>query len=106
VGAGGGAFSNLFGPRLNLRGDKFTAFAQVLAGGLLSTSGIGSPGPQNDFTLSTGGGLDFRVFRLISIRPAQAEYFLTTIPDGLNNRQNNLRFSTGIVFRFGRQAKP
>jgi hypothetical protein len=30
-----------------------------------------------------------------------AEYFLTTIPDGLNNRQNNFRFSAGVVFRFG-----
>jgi hypothetical protein len=34
-------------------------------------------------------------------RMVQAEYFLTKIPDGLN-RQNNLRFSVGIVHRFGR----
>jgi len=36
-GGRGGAFSYLFGPRLNLRGDKFTTFAQLLAGGFLST---------------------------------------------------------------------
>jgi hypothetical protein len=35
------------------------------------------------------------------LRPVQAEYLLTKIPDGLNNQQNNFRFSTGIVFRFG-----
>ena len=35
-----------------------------------------------------------------TIRPVQAEYFMTKIPDGLSNRQNNFRFSTGIVFRF------
>ena len=34
-------------------------------------------------------------------RSVQAEYFLTKIPDGLNNRQNNFRFGAGIVFRFG-----
>ena len=32
----------------------------------------------------------------------QAEYFLTRIPNGLNNRQNNFRYSAGIVLRFGR----
>jgi hypothetical protein len=42
-----------------------------------------------------------RVSRHFSIRPAQAEYFLTKIPDGLGNRQNNFRFGAGIVFRFG-----
>jgi hypothetical protein len=31
----------------------------------------------------------------------QAEYFMTKIPDGLNNRQNNFRLGAGIVIRFG-----
>jgi hypothetical protein len=30
----------------------------------------------------------------------QAEYFMTKIPDGLNNRQDNLRVGAGIVFQF------
>ena len=33
--------------------------------------------------------------------PCRAEYFLTKFPDGLNNRQNNFRYSAGIVVRFG-----
>jgi len=41
-----------------------------------------------------------RVSRHISVRPVEAEYVLTKIPDGLNNRQNNFRFGAGIVFRF------
>ncbi len=53
--------------------------------------------------MTVGGGLDIKVSRIISIRPFQAEYFLTKFSDGLNNRQNNFRFGSGIVFRF---AKP
>lgn len=52
--------------------------------------------------MAVGGGLDLRVSRHFSVRPVQAEYFLTKIPDGLNNRQNNFRLSAGIVYRFGR----
>lgn len=44
-GARGGAFSYLFGPRLNLRRGNITPFAHVLVGGFLSTSGIGTGGP-------------------------------------------------------------
>jgi outer membrane immunogenic protein len=100
----GGAFSYLFGPRVNLRRERVTPFAQVLLGGIATTSGIGQYGPQNHFALAAGGGLDWKLSPLIAIRPVQAEYFLTTIPDGLNNRQNSFRFSTGIVFRFGRSG--
>jgi peptidoglycan-associated lipoprotein len=52
--------------------------------------------------MAAGGGMDFKLSKLISIRPIQAEYYLTKFPDGLNNRQNNFRLSSGVVFRFGR----
>jgi hypothetical protein len=102
-GGRGGAFSYLFGPRLNLRRDRVTPFAQVLAGGFLSSSGIGQPGPQNHFALAAGGGVDLKLTEHVSFRPVQAEYFLTTIPDGLNNRQNSFRYSTGVSLLFGRK---
>jgi hypothetical protein len=47
--------------------------------------------------------VDIQVTKLIAIRPVQAEYFLTTIPDGLNSRQNSFRFSAGVVFRLGKK---
>ncbi|MGH9775455.1 MAG: outer membrane beta-barrel protein [Candidatus Acidiferrales bacterium] len=99
--ATGGAFSYLFGPRINFRHGNVTPFAHVLLGGIATTSGIGQFGPQNQFAMAAGGGLDIKVSRHFAIRPVQAEYFLSKIPDGLNNRQNNFRFSAGIVFRFG-----
>ena len=99
-----GAFSYLVGPRINLQHGKVTPFTQVFFGGIGATSGIGHPGTANAFAMTAGGGLDFKVSRLISIRPVQAEYFLTKFADGLNNRQNSFRFGAGIVFRFGRRV--
>jgi hypothetical protein len=92
----------LFGPRANLRRGRVTPFAQVLFGGILASNRIGNLGSENNFAMAAGGGIDLRVSRHFSIRPLQAEYFLTKIPDGLNDRQNNFRLSAGIVFRFSR----
>jgi outer membrane immunogenic protein len=98
----GGVFTYLVGPRVNLRREKFTPFAQVLFGGIWTTAGIGDSASENNFAMTAGGGIDFKVSSYVSIRPVQAEYFLTKIPDGLNNRQNNLRIGAGIVVRLGK----
>jgi hypothetical protein len=97
----GAAFSYLLGPRINFRRGNLTPFAQVLFGGIKTTDGIGGFSPENRFAMAFGGGIDIKVSRHLDIRPAQAEYFLSKLPDGLNNRQNNFRFSCGIVVRFG-----
>ena len=34
------------------------------------------------------------------IRLGEIDYLLTTIDNGSNNHQNNLRFGSGVVFRF------
>jgi len=99
--AAGAAIPYLFGPRVNFRHGKVTPFAHVLLGGVATSSGIVTTGWQSHFAMAAGGGIDVRVSKHFSIRPAQAEYFLTKIPDGLNNRQNNFRFGAGIVLRFG-----
>jgi hypothetical protein len=99
--AAGAALPYLFGPRVSLRRRRITPFAQVLVGGVLTSSGIETTGWQSHFAMTAGGGIDVRVSKHFSVRPVQAEYFMTKIPDGLNNRQNNFRFSAGIVFRFG-----
>lgn len=95
------AFTYLFGPRVNFRRGGLTPFAQVLFGGILASGGIQMTGPVDHYAMTAGGGLDYKLSRFLAIRLAQAEYFMTTFPDGLSNRQNNFRFSTGIVFRFG-----
>ena len=107
--AGNGAFAGamfayLLGPRVNFRHGKFTPFVQTLFGGVRTTDGIAqSTGTENNFAMTAGGGIDFKVSRQVSVRPIQAEYFMTKIPDGLNNRQNNLRIGAGVVLRLGRK---
>jgi opacity protein-like surface antigen len=97
----GAAFTYLLGPRVNFRRGKVTLFAQTLFGGIWTTDGIAqSTGPENNFAMTAGGGIDFKLSRHVSVRPVQAEYFMTKIPDGLKNRQNNFRFGAGVVFRF------
>jgi len=78
-----------------------------------------TPGPiytkfastQNAFALATGLGVDIRLSRLISFRPIELDYLpthfspfnISGIPGTFNNTnwQQNLRYSTGINFRFG-----
>lgn len=92
----------MFGQRVNFRNKRVTPFTQVLFGGLLATGGIGRVGAQNAFAMTAGGGLDIKVSRFLAIRPAQAKYFMTRFPDGLNDRKNNFRSGTGIVLRIAR----
>ena len=98
----GAGFTYLFGPRVNFRRGKIAPFAQALFGGVRTTDGIAqSTGTENNFAMTAGGGIDCKVSKHVSVRPIQAEYFMTKIPDGLNNRQNDFRFGAGVVFRFG-----
>ena len=94
--------SYLFGPRVNFRRGRVTPFAQVLLGAIWASDAI-VLGSKTAFATTAGGGIDLTVSRHFAVRPVQAEYFLTKFPDGDNNRQNNFRYSAGIVFRFGGQ---
>ena len=53
--------------------------------------------------MTAGGGIDFKVSKQVSVRPVQAEYFMTRLPNGLSNRENNLRIGGGIVLLLGRR---
>jgi opacity protein-like surface antigen len=87
-------YNMLFGPRLSVSVGKLRPFAEVLVGvGHVGTHGFGS---DTSFATGIGGGLDYRLLRPIALRfegdYVQTRFFGTT--------QNNVRLSTGIVFRF------
>jgi outer membrane protein OmpA-like peptidoglycan-associated protein len=118
VGSAGSAFTYLFGPRLSLRNhSRLTPFAQVLFGAahagevtLSNCTGLScTPLPaQTAFALTAGGGFDIRLARHISLRAIQAEYLMTRFSDpttGAGNTQNDLRLSTGLLFRLGGHAR-
>ena len=59
---------------MNFRRGKVTLFAQTLFGGVWTTDGIAqSTGPENNFAMTAGGGIDFKVSEHVSVRPIQAE---------------------------------
>lgn len=104
-------FTYLFGPRFNWRRSRFTLYAQTLVGGARFSNAYdpASPTPvlgtsENTFAAAIGGGVDYRLTDHIAIKPIQLEYLMTQLPStfvNVNQVQNNLRYSAGIVLRLG-----
>ncbi len=95
-------YSYTFGPTVALRNKtRFTPFTRLLLGGARQTFSLSSPsvtGSDNRFTVVGGGGLDITLNQLIAVRPVQLDYQGIKI-DG--SWMNNMRYSAGVVFRFG-----
>jgi outer membrane protein OmpA-like peptidoglycan-associated protein len=109
-------YTYLFGPRFILvRTHRWTVFADALGGGARVSATLNGP-PNTIFfnrsfhdnaaAAAGGGGVDFTFRKHVAFRIAEAEYLFTTFGDNNHNRQNNLRLSTGIVFRFGFPSAP
>ncbi|HUX68665.1 MAG TPA: OmpA family protein [Terriglobales bacterium] len=113
--ARGKVFSYMVGPRVSFRHHRFTPFVQALFGEmdartltLQNCNGGGcTPLPsQSAFAVNLGGGLDYTLTHHLAWRVIQAEYALTRFRDpttfaGQRSTQNDIRLSTGLVFRFG-----
>ncbi|MFZ0201771.1 MAG: outer membrane beta-barrel protein [Candidatus Sulfotelmatobacter sp.] len=119
-------YALLVGPVLTFRGkSKITPFIHVMFGfdraslnastiTGLSTPVTSSATTYTDAALALGGGIDYRLFRLFSVRLFQADdlrtyhnlnkfyenVFSGALFYGIAQRQNNIRVSTGIVVRF------
>jgi opacity protein-like surface antigen len=112
----GTVFSYLGGPRLSFRDHgRLTPFVQALFGGMHASdiavckNGCVLLPSENTFAMTAGGGLDFRVSHHLAIRIVQAEYLMTrfeNLSTGSKATQNDMRLSTGIVFRFGGRGAP
>jgi outer membrane protein OmpA-like peptidoglycan-associated protein len=116
----GSVYTYLFGPRISFRNNqRFTPFVQALFGGIHASDvtlasgcmGVGcTPLPaENSFSWTGGGGLDINLRRHLAIRLIQAEYLMTKFQNystGTASSQNDMRLSSGIVFRFGGYAAP
>jgi hypothetical protein len=104
TGTSGTISTYLFGPRVSFRNSsRVTPYGQVLFGVAHAGANVLGVGTSNNaFAMSVGGGFDVGISRHFAIRPAQVDYLLTRFDETTNNAQsqNNLRVSTGVVFRF------
>lgn len=129
IGSRGKGLTFLFGPRYTYRTvPRLTPFAHALFGGIranqlvppatinLPGGGIGLvPGPGcttllcyqtvTSFAMALGGGLDVKATDRIWVRAFQVEYFRANLTNanGTSAAQNDVRISTGVVFRFGKR---
>src|SRR5580704_4780384 len=114
----GNAFSFAFGPRISYRRyERFTPFIEALFGGAHASSVkisgcTGTPnctflGSDTGFATFLGTGFDIKISRHIALRLIDADFLLTHFKDPFSSNgqgrgwQDNVRLSTGIVFRFG-----
>ncbi len=87
----------MFGPRLSVGVGKFTPFAEAMFGVAHIHNGGDLPSSSNtSFASAIGGGLDYRLIRLVAVR-VEGDYLRTSF---FSTTQNNFRLSTGVVFRF------
>jgi peptidoglycan-associated lipoprotein len=99
--------SYMAGPRMAWRRGIVSPFAQILLGGAhasgeLTPTSAGTSGSANSFAMAAGGGVDIRLTRHLALRAIDLDYYLTRFTNGVNDHQNNLRVSVGVVWRFGR----
>jgi outer membrane immunogenic protein len=102
-----GFVTYLFGPRYTFPSRaRLVPFAQFLLGGvhgfdaLFPSTGPSDPNPDA-FAFAAGGGLNANFSSRVAVRLVQADYMQTQLPNDANSRENHLRLSAGIVFRFG-----
>lgn len=89
------SFTAVFGPQLTYRAQKASPFVHALFGlNHVSIAGVG----DSAFAAALGGGLDVDVTKNVAFRLAQVDYLMTR---HLGTTQNNVRVSTGIVFKLG-----
>jgi hypothetical protein len=92
------AYSVLAGPRLATRYRRLTFFATGLVGPAYARAEeFGESASTVALAAAMGGGVDLHLNRHFAVR-THPEYFLTRF---LDERQDNFRFSTGLVFKFG-----
>jgi outer membrane protein OmpA-like peptidoglycan-associated protein len=121
--ANGSAFTYLFGPRLSYRRhERITPYAQALFGGVYASAVMvsgctGNPvctplGSQNAFAAAFGVGLDIKLTHHVAWRLFEGDFMLTRFRDPFSagglapGWQKDVRFSSGLVFRFGGNAPP
>ena len=81
---------------------RLVPYGHLLAGVSHASTNFRADNGALNLAYAGGGGIDYSVTRRISLRLLQGEYLITHVPNGINDRQNQLRLSIGIVFHLYR----
>jgi opacity protein-like surface antigen len=94
-------YTYTFGPVVQARvKDRLVPFGELLFG-RYHLSFVESPGfTEGGFAMLAGGGVDFKLSRHIALRAGPVDWVYTNYPSVADWPKNNIRVSTGLVFRF------
>ena len=91
----------LFGARYTRRNHtRFVPYAQALLGGAKEDVNFQFTINRNSFGLLGGGGVTTRLKDHLGLNLIEADYVYTQIPNAQNDRQNDIRVATGLIYRF------
>ena len=95
-------YSVTAGPHFSYRNkSKFVPFAYTMAGAAWERSSLdGESESQSGFAFETGGGLDLEVSKKVTIRLIDIGASITNIGGHTTAKP---KFTTGVVFKFGRK---
>lgn len=54
---------------------------------------------STNFAMAIGGSVEVPITHTILLRPIQIDYLQTNLPNGVDNRQRNIRIGAGLTFR-------
>jgi hypothetical protein len=91
----GHEYEALFGPRISVPVGKLTPFGEFFVG-LAHISSNGASPTNTSWATALGGGIDYRLVRLVAVR-LEGDYVRTNF---FSTSQNDIRISTGLVLRF------
>jgi outer membrane immunogenic protein len=91
----------LFGMRYTKRDHtRYVPYAQALFGGAKEDVNFQFDINRNAFGLLGGGGVTTRLRDHLGWTIGEVDWVYTQVPNGENDRQNDLRVSTGLIYRF------
>lgn len=86
------------GPQFLYPREKTLFFAHVLIGNARSRVKVGNGEEDTERYVAVGGGMDFDITSRFAVRVFQVDYARTSL---FSEKQNNLKFSTGLVYHWG-----
>jgi hypothetical protein len=86
------------GPQFLYPRGKATLFGHVLVGDARTLVRVANTEGDTARAVVLGGGVDLDISSRFALRVLQIDYMHTTL---FNDKQNNLRFSTGLVYHWG-----